>query len=305
MTIDEGLRNVLVAGAIALVLGFAAHFRRLQVFLPFLFLAGCGVLTSLKMLDRSWALDSLQMDADWRAGVPLVGWMVVSGLGLIRLTGWPATVAISAVLGDRFVALGLVAGEADPARRARLVLAASGASLLGLTGSPATLVLGWGGWRTMGLGVVLAMVGWVGAPIAQAVRQPGKPATAILAGVAGVFAILTAWTLMVGGTAEALATTVEQAPLFLPRTWRAVVGVGGALIGAVVDEGVGAMVLRAVFDRGLDVMSRVPLDVARAGLAVGGGLPLLILTKSRLRVGLPLWIGQVIILVVWAQWFVN
>lgn len=305
MTWDEAARNALIAGGIALVLGVAAQFRRLHAALPFLFLAACALLTHFKMLDRSWALESLRFDGDWWIGAQLIGWMAISGLGLIRLTGWPATIAVAAVLGDRFAALGLVGGEPDPARRARLVLAASGASLIGLTGSPATLVLGWGGWRTVGLGVLLALVGWVGAPVAVMVREGGKPSTAVLAGIAGVSGVLGAWVLMVGGTAEMLAQGVEQAPFYLPRAWRLACAAGGVLVGAVVDEGLGAMAMKAVFDRGLDLMTDVPLDVVRAGLAVGGGLPLLVLTKSRLRVGIPLWIGQVIILLAWAQWFVR
>lgn len=288
-----------------MVLGVAAQFRRLHATLPFLFLAACGLLTALKMLDRSWALESLRLDGDWWLGAQLIGWMAVSGLGLVRLTGWPATVAVASVLGDRLAALGLIGGEPDPARRARLVLAASGASLIGLTGSPATLVLGWGGWRTVGLGVLLALVGWVGAPVAVMVREGGRPSTAILAGIAGVSGVLGAWVLMVGGTAELLALTVEQAPHYLPRTWRVACAAGGTLIGVVVDEGLGAMAMKAIFDRSLDLMTNVPVDVVRAGLAVGGGLPLLLLTKSRLSVGIPLWIGQVIILIAWAQWFVR
>ena len=203
---------------------------------------------------------------------------------------------------DRFTALGLVAGEPDPARRARLVLAASGASLIGLTGGPASLVLGWGGWRTAVLGLVLATVGWVGAPVASMVREGGKPATAVLAGVAGAAAVLTAWVMIVGGTAEQLSLAVEQAPMLLPRAWRAVSCAGGIVLGLVLDEGAGAMIAKATLDRGLDIMTNVPKDVIRAGLAVGGGLPLLFLTGSRLRVGVPLWVGQVLIVLAWAQW---
>ena len=301
----EDVRNAVVAGVLAWLLAFAVLFRWSHRYLPFLFLGCCAVLRYLHMLDRSWALESLKMDADWAVGLPLVGWMIVSGLGLVRLSGWPLTVAIAAVLGDRFAAIGLVSGEADPARRARLVLAASGASLLGLTGGPAVLVLGWGGWRTVALALVLAGVGWVGAPVASMVREAGKPATAVLAGVAGAMAVLAAWMLMVGGTAEYLALAVERLPLLLPRAWRMALAGFAVLMGGVGDEGAGAMVLRAAFDRSLEVMTRVPLDVMRAGLAVGGGLPLLFLTGSRLRTGLPLWCVQVAIVLVWAQWFVT
>lgn len=299
---DEALRNALIAAALGLSLGFAAHFRRLHRFLPLVFLAACGVLTYFKMLDRAWALESLRLDADWVVGAQLIGWMMVSGLGLVRLSGWPATLAVAAVLGGRFAALGLVAGEADPRRRARLVLAASGASLIGLTGGPASLVLGWGGWRTVALGLVLATVGWVGAPLANVVREAGKPATAVLAGVAGASAVLAAWVMTVGGTAEQMSFGIEQAPLYLPRAWRAVDCFGALLVGVIADQGAGAMLMHAVLDRGLDVMTNVPRDVIRAGLAVGGGLPLLFLTGSRLSVGIPLWIGQVLIVLCWAQW---
>lgn len=302
VAIDAVLRNALIAGGLAVALGFSAQFRKAQAALPLVFLAACAGLTYYKMLDRSWALESLQSDADWRVGAPLVGWMVVSGLGLVRLSGWPATVAVAAVLGDRFAALGLVAGEADPARRARLVLAASGASLVGFTGGPASLVLGWGGWQTALLGLVLAAVGWAGAPLARVVREAGRPASAVLAGVAGVSAIGVGWVVMVGGTAEQLSLALEQAPLLLPRAWRAVCAVAAVSLGAVVDEGGAAMIARATLDRGLDLASTVPADLLRAGIAVGGGLPLLLLTRSRLRTGLPLWLLQVVLVVLWAQW---
>lgn len=301
----EDVRNAAVAGCLAALLGIAVLFRPFHRFLPFFFLTCCAALRYLEMLDRSWALESLKMDADWVVGVQLVGWMIVSGLGLVRLSGWPLTVAVAAVLGDRFAAIGLVSGEADPARRARLVLAASGASLIGLTGGPAVLVLGWGGWNTVALALVLAAVGWVGAPVASMVREAGKPATALLAGIAGATAVLAAWVLMVGGTAEYMAVAVEQVPLLLPRAWRMFLTGFAVLMGSVADEGAGAMALRATFDRSLEVMTRVPLDVMRAGLAVGGGLPLLFLTGSRLRTGLPLWGLQVTIVLIWAQWFVT
>ncbi len=302
VTIDPAVRNALIAGGLALAFGFTAQVRKAHAALPLVFLAACAVLTYFKMLDRSWALESLQLDADWRVGAPLVGWMVVSGLGLVRISGWPATVAVAAVLGDRFAALGLVAGEADPKRRARLVLAASGASLVGFTGGPASLVLGWGGWRTVLLGLVLAAVGWAGAPLAKVVREGGRPASAVLAGVAGVSAILVGWVVMVGGTAELLSLGLEQAPLVLPRAWRAVCAFGAVLLGVLVDEGGAAMIARATLDRGLDLLTTVPTDLLRAGIAVGGGLPLLVLTRSRLRTGVPLWLLQVVIVVIWAQW---
>lgn len=303
--IPEDTRNALIAGGISLVVGFLAQFPRAHRLLPFVFLACCGALTWFGMLDRAWALESLETDADWSVGARLIGWMMISGLGLVRLSGWPLTVAVAAVLGDRFAALGLVAGEADPRRRARLVLAASGASLIGWTGSPAALVLGWGGWPTVALALALAAVGWAGRPVAVMVREPGRQVPALLAGLAGAFAVLVGWMWMVGGTAEWLATAVEQAPLLLPRAWRAVLAVAAVLGGAVMDEGVAAMAGRALFDRSLEVMTRVPVDVVRAGVAVGGGLPLLVLTRSSLRVGLPLWAVQVALVVAWAQWGIG
>lgn len=300
--IPEDTRNALIAGGMSLVVGFLALFPRAHKALPFVFLACCAVLTHFAMLDRAWALESLESDADWAVGARLIGWMMISALGLVRLSGWSVTVAVAAVLGDRFAALGLVAGEADPRRRARLVLAASGASLLGWTGSPVGLTLGWGGWPTVGLALALAAVGWVGRPAAVLVREPGRPFPAVMAGLAGAFAVLVGWMWMVGGTAEWVATAIEQAPLLLPRAWRAVLAVGGVLGGALTDEGVAAMVGRAVFDRSLEVLTRVPVDAVRAGIAVGGGLPLLVLTRSSLRVGLPLWAVQVALVVAWAQW---
>ncbi len=305
MVIPEAERNAIIAGVLALVLGVAAQFRWARLTLPFLFLIACGVLTRFKMLDRGWALESLRLDASWGVGVPLIAWTMIAALGLIRLSGWPATVLIGAVLGDRFAAMGLVLGEADTGRRARLVLAASGASLIGLTGGPAALVLGFGGWRTAVLGGVLALVGWAGPPLANVVREPGLPRQAGLAVLSGVIAVLAGWILMVGGSADLIAQGIEEAPLFLPRAWKLTCFAGAVLAGVITDEGVAAMAAHATFERGLDLMTSVPKDVVRVGIAVGGGLPLLLLTGSRLRVGVPLWLCQVAIAAMWAQWFVT
>ncbi|MFZ5479596.1 MAG: hypothetical protein ACOZNI_22715, partial [Myxococcota bacterium] len=152
--------NAAAMGAVGLAGAVVATIRpaRLGVVLVALLAVAGAALRG--MLDRGWAIDSLIHDAPWAAALGLAAWAAVGGAGWLRARSWPAVVVATALFGDALVAVGLAAGEPDPGRRARLVLAASGASMIGVTSGAAPLLLGWGGVEAVGLGIVLAIVGW-------------------------------------------------------------------------------------------------------------------------------------------------
>ena len=71
------------------------------------------------------------------------------------------------------------------------------------------------------------------------------------------------------------------------------------LLGVLTDEGAGALAAQAVLDRAFNIQGDWARQMSVAGLAVGGGLPLLLLSRSSLRVGLPLWALQVALTLLW------
>lgn len=311
---QEVIRNGIVGGVAALLLLFACHFwRRVYLWLVLVPVA-LGAFLALDMLQVSW-LPGILADVPWLSALILLVWTVQARAGWVRVSGWPAAVALAAVGGDLLVATGLAVSEPDPARRARLVVAASGASLIGPLGGGATLILGPGGPSLWALGLALALVGLVG----------GKPGLSITGPVEGgpvggwrtllgkawlppVVAALAAWMAILGGGLEGVADGLEELPWWLPGQERLVVAAGGLLLGMLGDEGGMAMVARAALERamGLDISTRIPgadgtwaWDAVRVGLSVGGTLPLLFLTKSRMKTGLPLWLLQILLAAAW------
>jgi hypothetical protein len=297
----EAWRNAAVLGAIAAVLVPIAQRRGAWRYLPVLVLASLAAAWKLGALLPSWALSSLVADAPWMSAFALAAWSANADAAWIRARSWPQVVLLTALFGDRFVAIGLAATEPDPARRARLVLAASGASLLGITSGAAPLALGWGGWEAVGLALVLAAVGFApgGGAFERAVPAPTAVLSAVVVPLCGAFI---AWLLMLGGGIELIATALEQIPyVALPHAGMLVLGastVGGALG----DEGILGIVAHEIQLRALSLRGDDAVAAMRAGLAVGGGLPLLFLTRSRIATGLPLWLVQVGLVALWF-WF--
>ncbi|MDP2317308.1 MAG: hypothetical protein Q8P41_30775 [Pseudomonadota bacterium] len=294
----EAWRNAAVLGGITGLLVMLAQVRRLWSWLPALVIAGLGVALFLDALAPNWALSSLLADAPWGAAIVLAIWAAHADSGWLRVRAWPAAVLATAVFGDRFVAVGLALAEPDPARRARLVIAASGASLVGVTSGAAPLVLGWGGPEFVGMGLLLAGVGFVGGggPVVRAPPDRRLAARALLVPLLGAVVV---WLAMLSGVLELIATGLEQVPLLaLPRGDLLVYGasvVGGALG----DEGLLALIAREIELRSLSMRGDALPVALRAGLAVGGGLPLLLMSGSRLRVGVPLWLLQVGMVTAW------
>ena len=107
------------------------------------------------------------------------------------------------------------------------------------------------------------------------------------------------WLAILGGALELVATGLEHVPLLAMARGDLLVFGSAVFAGAVGDEGVFALVVREIQLRGLSLRGDTLPMALRAGLAVGGGLPLLLLTRSRLRVGLPLWLLQIGLVTTW------
>lgn len=298
--IVEAWRNAAIFGLVGLVVAAAGNARRGRAFYPLVVLAGVAGAYWLEIVDRAWALRSLTQDAPWIAVAALALWTAQGEAAWLRTRSWLGVVVLTALFGDVLVAAGLAAAEPDPARRARLVVAASGASLIGWTSGASALMLGPGGWEVALLGLALAAIGFApgGAHRAETARPaPGRVALALVVPLCGG---LFAWLMDVSGVTEIVAQGLEQLPNVLPRLHRLAVVAPSLVGGAIADEGLVALTARQILERGLSLRGDWAADAMRVGLAVGGGLPLLVVTGSRLRTGLPLWAAQAAIVLLWA-----
>lgn len=294
----EAWRNGLIFGGAGVAAAALAQARGAWKGLPVV-LIGLGALAfGAELVDRAWLAESLLLDAPWAAAAALALWAAQARTGWLRARSWPMVVLLTALFGDALIAVGLAAVEPDATRRARLVIAASGASLLTRTGGASSLLLGWGGWEAVGLGVALAAVGWVGGGRGQEYARPEL--RVVIAGLlVPLGAAVLAWFVIVGGAADLAARGLESLPLQRPRDYPIVALLGSIGCGTVGDEGVMALLAREVQLRALSIRGDWLAASMRVGLAVGGGLPLLVLTRSRLRVGIPLWLAQAGLAVLW------
>lgn len=292
-----------VGGAVG-VTALLLQIRRAQALLPLLTLAAVGVALWRGVLDAQWIASSLRLDPPWMLALLWALWVAQARSGWLRVEGWGGTVAAALIAGDLAAATSLVTSEPDPARRARLVLAASGASLIGLGGA-ASLLMGWGGPRLAALGIVLALTGFVPGPTRIALQRPAPRQIGIAAATAlsvAICAALLVWLAAACHLLEFAALQIEPLPNRFPSLVRPLALLPAILLGIVTDEGAGALGAQAVLDRAFNIQGDWARQMSVAGLAVGGGLPLLLLSRSSLRVGLPLWALQVGLTILWAGW---
>jgi hypothetical protein len=268
--------------------------------------AGVGVVAGVRELFAAeWVLPSLLRDLPWGPVAALAAWGALGRSGVFASRRWLGVVLLAAVAGDLLVAVGLSFAEPDARRRARLVLAASGASLIGVTSGASALLLGWGGLPTVALGLLLAAAGATRGGEGRLVERtpPRMNASGIAWGVGLALAAgVLAWLAMVANTTEILAERIEALPLDWPHHARVLTFAAGLLGGTVGDEGAAALLAREVAARSLSVKGTWAMDAVRVGLAIGGGLPLLVMTRSSLRVGVPLWLVQVLLGFGWVMW---
>lgn len=297
----EAVRNAMGLAGVVLAFSALISVPRVQRWAPVLVALAVGAALLLGAVDGRWIGDSLRHDLAWRPVALLALWTAQARLGWARARGWLPVVLLTLVAGDLLVALGLAVAEPDDRRRARLVLAASGASLIGVWSGASSLVFGWGGPALTGLGLGLSLVG-VGAGRGAVASAPMQPARAVeglgLALAAGVFA----WVLTLGGTLDFVAQGLERAPLELPRTWGVLTVLAAATLGALGDEATMAVALHEAAAHGLSIREAMVPAWMTAGLAVGNGLVLLLVTRSSLAVGFPLWLLQLAGVAAWAYW---
>ena len=299
--IPQYLDMAWVGGAAGLV-ALLCQLRRLEKLWPLGVALVAGVAAWRWVIDPAWVWDSVRQDVPWGSALLLAFWGLQARLGWLRVEGWVGAVLGGVLVGDLAVAGSLAMTEPDPVRRARLVLAASGASLIGRTGGAAPLLLGWGGGTLVVLGLLLALVGFTDVKKWGISVQKPSLAGAWPALFTGFCGALIVWLLITAGLLEFAAGRIEVLPVKLPAFGRWIVTAVGLVVGAVVDEGVGAMAASETLLRALSLREDWARQSLLSGITVGGGLPLLLLTRSSLRVGLPLWLLQVGVLAAWIWW---
>jgi hypothetical protein len=266
-----------------------------------------GLVVRSEAPDPAWIGDALLHDLPWGPLAVLAVWWVVARLGVVRVRGAGSAALVGGLLGDEAAARGLSTAPGDARDRARAVLAASGASLVGPFGGGAVLGLGHGGLPAAGLGLAMAAVAAGpgvlrdrprferpdGATVRSALWQ-GLARTALVAAACGCFVI--------GGGAAACADILTRLELLEPGRHAWQVGAAGVVAGIVGQEAGVAMLAARAFERASDATHPGHLAVFRAALAVGSGLPALLVTRSALRIGLPAWCAQVALFFAWIAW---
>lgn len=288
------IRNAAAMGAAGAAIGFALQFRRGWMVAVPTVVASAALGVHLGVLRPSWAVESLALDAPWMTAGKLALWAGIAAMGFVRMDGWGVAVVGAALLGDRFAAVAIAMGVEDPSRRARLVLAASGASLIGPIGGAGMVALGGWTWPVALVGVAAALVGFV--PALGSVRRhdaaSGRFKTVFPALVTPAIGAVVTWLLILGGLPDLLAYGMEHLPALEPTSTPILVGAGAALAGTLGDEGTMGLLAREILVDGRSLRGDWAHDALLVGLSLGGGLPLLLMTRSRLRVGVPLWLLQ-------------
>ncbi|MSQ00995.1 MAG: hypothetical protein EXR71_03755 [Myxococcales bacterium] len=292
MTLYPVVKIAIVLGGLGAIGGIVARLRVAWWALPIVVFAALGVAFSAEAMRWDFLWSSILWDAPWRSAVPLAVWCAFGASGTVRTTSWPGVIVATALLGDVVVATGLALAEPDAGRRARLVLAASGASIIGPWSGATVFTLGCGGLEMSALGLALALIGFTrGRGENRLVRPSFRlawPAAAVV-----VSATLLVWLMAAGSVADFASFGLEGLAPLLPGRATEWVGVLAALIGAVVYEPAAALFLEHTLALATKLRGTWAVDALRIGVSVGAGLPMLLLSGAQLRVGLPLWVLQV------------
>lgn len=296
MTLYPVVKIAIVMGGLGAIGGMVARLRAAWWALPIVVLAALGVAFSAHAMRWDFLGASVLWDAPWRSALPLAAWCAFGASGAVRTTSWPGVVVATALLGDVAVATGLAIAEPDASRRARLVLAASGASIIGPWSGATVLTLGHGGLQMSALGLGLALVGFASGRGEHRLVRPSLslawPAAAVVTSSA-----LLVWLMAVGSVADFASFGLEGLAPLLPGRATEWVGFLAAIAGAVVYEPAAALFLEHALSLATQLRGPWAVDALRIGVSVGAGLPMLLLSGARIRVGLPLWVLQVCIAV--------
>jgi hypothetical protein len=301
----EAARNAVVMGSFTAAAAMAAHSRYAAWAVPVLCAGALGTAFAIGCLDTRWVLDSLGHDVPWVVGAGLIAWVALGASGVVRAGAWLPAVAVTVVAGDVLAAAGVALAVEDRRRRAALVLACSGASAAGRVSGATTTLLGWPGAEVAVVALLLSLVGLLPLGAPAAARSPAlsfhRPSTRAMVrpAIVALGAALGAWFLALGGAADVAAYHLEKLPMDFPGQASLWVGGVGAAMGALLDEGFVAMAGREVLLDALAVRGSWARDALVLGASVGGGVPLLWITRSSWAVGFPLWVVQVGVALAW------
>lgn len=300
------VENAISLGSIASLGLVLARLRSGRVGLPLLLAVLIGYAFMLRVLHPDFIVDSLIHDVPWfRAG--LLGIFCALGAsGMVRTNSWFATVLGAAMVGNVAIAAGLALVEPNAGRRAKLVVASTGASLLSPWSGVTPLALGYGGLEIAALGLCLAAVGlvWGGSTLPTFAKpnvREGAWTLSLFVWLAGL-----AWVFALAGVPDFAASGLESLPPMFPGRATVWLGAVAVILGAIGYEPAVAMVAADVLDHASQLRGAWAADAIRVGLSVGAGLPMLIVTRCQLRVGLPLWLAQVVLALgfLWIRAFV-
>lgn len=308
--IPETVLNAVQLGAGVIVLALLATFPRLAVLFPlFVLLLGAWAM-HLGVLSPAWALDSLINDAPWVgvvrvAAVQVVvavaaAWMLRRRAGQVLWMGLASPVlAAHPAVRERWTQ-----AVPDDRQRAGIVLLGGSLGLAIPALSPGAGLLGWYADPAVAVGVVV-----IGLAAFLRTRRPAPfldkgtpwrpwgPLGAVLC--IGPALGMMAWLAAASGALEFVADALEQAKLYVPRITEGMFVLGATLVGSLGDEGAWSLVGAGILERGLSLRGEQIREILLAGVSVGGTLPMLVATRSRLKVGVPWWLAQVVWVVGW------
>lgn len=296
------VENAVKLGGLASLGLILARTRSAGIWMPMLLAVLIGYAFSIRVIHPGFLLDTLIHDVPWGRAALLGAFCAVGASGMVRVRSWLGVVVGTALVGDMAIAAGLALAEPDPSRRARLIIAASGASLLSPWSGASVLALGHGGLELAGLGLLLAMVGFAGGgALRPEVVKPNLPEAAYVASVCLWLALL-AWILALAGVPDFAAGGLESLPPQLPGHATMWTGMFALIVGALGYEPGLSLVASDVMDHATQLRGTWAPDAMRLGFSVGAGLPMLFLAKCKMSVGFPLWVAQALLVLAFL-WF--
>lgn len=293
-------RVLLVMGGVG-VLGLGlANVRGAWAWLGLWVLLAMGFAWKQEALAWRVVGESLRFDIGWPVVGLLAVWALFGASAVVRPASFLGVVAASALFGSMGAWVGVALAEPDEGRRARLVLAATGAALLTPWASPASLTLGGASLGVTALGALLALVGFApGGRNTVAAPRWGEVARAALL---LTWLVLLVWLLRQGGVPDFIATGLEALPPRLPGHATLWLGTVATIVGSLLHPAGAALLAGVVLEHATQLRGEWAQEALRVGLTVGAGLPALLLTRARITVGLPLWVLQVLLALAYLAW---
>lgn len=249
-----------------------------------------------------WAVlgESFLWDIPWLAVVGVAAWMLVGASGVVRPSSFLGTVGTAALLGSMTAWVGAALAEPDEGRRARLVVAGTGAALITPWASPASWTIGVSGFEVALLGLGLALLGFTSG--GKVVRVAPSWSEMARAALLLVWLVLLVWLLRQAGLPDFIATGLEGLEVRLPGRATLWLGTVASIVGSLFHPAGAALLAGVVLEHASQLRGVWAQEALRIGLTVGAGLPALLLTRAKFTVGFPLWMLQVFAAVGYLVW---